>query len=333
MEQPVAMEQPVVVEQPVAIEPIPFSASMECNTENQPVNSKPNQPRNINFPARQIGSKVRRFRVAWYDQYSWLEWNNSKHAAFCHTCMMACQLKLMTFSHNVEDAFTRTGFTNWKHALEKFTAHERSSAHKEATLKWSNYIRQRNIAPDLSTQISDEQMIRREALLWLFSSLKYLSRQGLATRGHTDANSNYHQLLYHRAEDSPALRHLLQTENNRKYLSHDIETEMLECMSHSVLRQPASDIRNHGYFAVIVDESREISCTEQVSICIRHVDNNFSIYEDFIGLYSTNKTDAGTLTSLRMRYFVSVFRWQTSGPNAMTERAIWLANIKVYNDE
>ncbi len=85
----------------------------------------PNQPRNITFPTRKIGQKNRCFRSNWFDSYQWLEWDSSVNAAFCHRCRMACKLNLLTFSHSYEDAFTRTGFTNWKKAIDAFNQHEK----------------------------------------------------------------------------------------------------------------------------------------------------------------------------------------------------------------
>ena len=38
-------------------------------------------------------------------------------------------------STKADDAFSSTGFNNWKKALEKFRLHEQSDAHKEAIMK------------------------------------------------------------------------------------------------------------------------------------------------------------------------------------------------------
>jgi len=63
-------------------------------------------------------------------------------------------------------------------------------------------------------------------------------------------------------------------------LSHDVENEMLQRLSHTVLRQIADDVRRDGYYAIIVDETTDVSTVEQVSICIRHVDDDWNVSED-----------------------------------------------------
>ena len=270
------------------------------NTTNKidDVRLQPFQPCNIVFPASVFGSKKRRFRAEWFKKYPWLEWDLESKAAFCHRCRMASKLGMITFSHSQEEAFTVTGYTNWKHATDKFAAHEHSNCHKEAVYKWSNYISTQNISCQLSQQIKNDQTINRVYLMVLFSTLRYLAKQGLAIRGHTDENSNYYKLLELRSNECTVLKDVLSSEKGKNWLSHDIQVEMLRCIAHVLLRQIADDIRSHRYFAIIVDETTDISHKEQVSICIRHVNENFQIHEDFIGLYATACTDAEALSKI-----------------------------------
>lgn len=52
-----------------------------------------------------------------------------------------------------------------------------------------------NIINNLSIAKLKEMKQSRTALLKIISSLLYLTRQGMALRGHTDDNSNFYQLL------------------------------------------------------------------------------------------------------------------------------------------
>ena len=56
------------------------------------------------------------------------------------------------------------------------------------------------------------------------------------------------------------------------------------------------------YFAVMVDESRDISNVEQVSICV-HYCLDATVYERLIGFYDTQNVDAESLTSLIVKAF------------------------------
>jgi hypothetical protein len=52
------------------------------------------------------------------------------------------------------------------------------------------------------------------------------------------------------------------------------------------------------YYSLIVDETSDISNKEQVSICLRWVDNNLMIREHFIGFYDTPSTTGEALFEL-----------------------------------
>ena len=49
--------------------------------------------------------------------------------AFCFYCRFSTSRKLVTFSSKAEEAFTVTGFSNWKKAVQKFNEHEKVAMH------------------------------------------------------------------------------------------------------------------------------------------------------------------------------------------------------------
>ena len=167
---------------------------------------------------------------------------------------MATKLNLITFSHCADNAFTTRGFRNWKHAHEKFKSHAVTSHHKEAAMKFANYVGGKSISAEMHNSLQTEQAQHRQALLQLFSTLRFLARQGLSVQGHTDAGSNYHQLLELRAADSDALQILMASSKKNKWISRDIQNEMLESLSNTLLRELSSDTRAHEFFSLIVDE-------------------------------------------------------------------------------
>lgn len=93
-----------------------------------------------------------------------------------------------------------------------------------------------------------------------------------------------------RANDIPELASFLQRDR-LTYTSHDIQNEILELMAHSVLRSVVADISNAGMYSLIVDETTDQSTTEQVSICMRYVDETaLQPNEVFLGLYESAST-------------------------------------------
>lgn len=66
-------------------------------------------------------------------------------------------------------------------------------------------------------------------------------------------------------------------------------------MALSVLRKIASRLAGK-YYSIMVDESTDVSNTEQLVFCIRYVDDRLMSHEEFIGLYSMDSTSADCIT-------------------------------------
>ena len=172
----------------------------------------------------------RNFLPSWYRAYPWLAVCTTKKKVFCFYCRFAENHGLLAFSKKGETAFTTTGFNNWKKATEKFTIHESCSTHREAKLKFST-VRTPSIRRQVDIQVSKLQAIRREALLKQLSAIKFLLRQGIAVRGHTE-EGNLFQLLTVWSNGDSNLKYWLR----EKYLSHPIINELISMMGLKVLR-------------------------------------------------------------------------------------------------
>ena len=67
-----------------------------------------------------------------------------------------------------------------------------------------------------------------------------------------------------------------------------------------ILRNIVKNIKNEnatGVFAILLDET-DASRKEQVSICLRHVNNKVDIFEHFIGSYQTDRKDSASLFAI-----------------------------------
>ena len=85
-------------------------------------------------------------------------------------------------------------------------------------------------------------------------------------------------------------------EKTDTYLLHDIQDEILVLMSSHILRNLSKKIRDTGSFTLMCDECTDISNKEQLTICLRWLDQNLHDHENFIGLYQADDITADTLT-------------------------------------
>ena len=138
------------------------------------------------------------------------------------------------------------------------------------------------------------QKVRQQMLLKQLSSLKYLLRQGLAIRGHEDLEGNLLQLLMLRSDDCTDLNTWIR---ERKYFSPPILNEQISLMGVSLLRGLLVDINRAQWFSLIANEATDVSNKEQLTVCIRWVDEDFNIHKDPVELIHVPKTDSATLTS------------------------------------
>ena len=140
-----------------------------------------------------IATEKRNFQPQWYKQFPWLTICLTYKKVFCLYCRYATRRHLLSFSKMGEKTFTEIGFQNWKKALEKYKSHDGSHAHREAVSKWMARGRP-TVAAQLHSQLQQLQHIRRQGLLTQLRAIQFLTRQGIALRGHKESEGNLHQL-------------------------------------------------------------------------------------------------------------------------------------------
>ena len=98
--------------------PNPSTSSMEPEPVDVPtplsdLNSRaPCQPRLSDFSKTKQGKQHRSFDPSWYKNRDWLEYSVTANACFCFPCRV--------FGVNLStNAFTETGYRDWKHSLYK----------------------------------------------------------------------------------------------------------------------------------------------------------------------------------------------------------------------
>ena len=70
---------------------------------------------------------------------------------------------------------------------------------------------------------------------------------------------------------------------------------MLKIITLHMLRQIIKSLEQTPFITLMVDETTDISNKEQVVFCLRWVDHEFEVHEEFIGLHAIDSTDASYL--------------------------------------
>ncbi|XP_049274148.1 zinc finger MYM-type protein 1-like [Rhipicephalus sanguineus] len=287
-----------------------FTASVDADHAGQLDISKfkaeqPTQPILNPFPSKKYGKLSRSFNSDWYRLFPWLEYSARADAAFCYPCRM------FSTGANEKSAFVNGGYSNWKKALEKdagFRKHENSLAHKTCQASWVSYTQMKSggqsksVASHLSDAYSREVQENRLYIARVADILRFTAVQGIAQRGHDEGatsenKGNFVELLNLFAKyDEIVAKKLKGGAANAKYVHHSIQDQILEILSHITLTSIKEEIKSSQCFALIVDETKDLSKTEQVSVVVRYYVSG-TVFERFLGFRNAEQLDARSLLS------------------------------------
>ena len=134
--------------------------------------------------------------------------------------------------------------------------------------------------------------------------------QNIALRGHEESRNdiwevsdinrgNFLELLHLRCKDLPWLQSKLQAQLqlHAQWTSPTIQNELLAIVSDLVLERITREVRKSGFFGIIMDETSDISRTEEVSLCLRYAING-ETKENFVGFFVTASTEGEFLYEL-----------------------------------
>lgn len=249
-------------------DPSPIPIVIEKMVPDQPTDFKPVKDKYNTY-----------FKIKWYDNFTWLEYDIVQDRAFCFIC------RKFNRKETKSDSFVSNGFKTWKNAYDRFGEHEKSSAHQTAKIKWHHAIKKGPSCASLVTkQHEDEIFLNRQCLGQIIKVIMLLGKQGLAFRGHRESSlsenrGNFLEFINHLANDySQNLKKFITQYSNAKYLSPDIQIELKAIISNEILNGLIDKIKKNKYFSIIVDGTTDINHEEQISFCIRTVSKDLSIH-------------------------------------------------------
>ncbi|KAG5585111.1 hypothetical protein H5410_045545 [Solanum commersonii] len=239
----------------------------------------PCQPQTHQFPQTDFFGTPRHFVYTWFDKYrDWLEYSISADAAYCLPCYLFQGENINQGDGNV---FSTKGFTNW-HRKDSFATHigPPNSVHNQFKRKCEDLIR-------------EQQSIQ--------AAFYKLDDKSFAFRGHDESESslnkgNFLEVLSWLAAICDAIKPFVleKAPKNNKLTSHDIQKDIVTGCKIETVKAIIEDI-NSDYFSLLIDESRDVSRKEKMSICLRYVDKVGFVMEVFIGLVYIKDTSALSL--------------------------------------
>lgn len=257
----------------------------------------PCRPHGHVFPSTKYSNDERSFQEKWFQKFDWLEYSVIKNAAFCLWCYLFGQ------DHKYgKDAFTKDGYSNWKHALDKFQAHERSASHNYSKSKVFGYKDQRHNIDYVMNQVSGQKEVEyRKRLTAVVDVIRYLLGQGLAFRGHDESTESVHrgnflELIKWYCDHDEEVSKVMNSNapSNNMLTSPRIQKDIINACAIEVKNFILTEIGGKC-FSLLIDESRDSSVKEQMSIVLRFVNDQGEVIERFLGVVHVHDTSAQSL--------------------------------------
>ena len=138
----------------------------------------------------------------------------------------------------------------------------------------------------LSDNLKAKRLEQGKYFIKVMECVQYLARQGIPFLGSNDNNDNFYQLLLLMGKyDKTILDRIEDTSVKRKHkFTHaDYQLELLTLMSNQILKTILTPIKENGIYSLMSNERTEIANLEQLSICVRTVNDNLEVSEHFLG--------------------------------------------------
>lgn len=251
----------------------------------------------------------RRYNVTWEDTYKWLRYSPSMDAAFCAPCIAFTNTDS---GRAAGDKLVSSGLKDWKNVIGSkrgaFKAHEESNYHQDALIKASHFMKvqsgeDKSIKSKISKTYEDTVKRNREIIMSIIDVVIVLGQRNIPFRGHSwdkitkQEDGNFDCFVRWKAEDKPILKtHLVSAAYNAKYMSPDIQNELIELAGQEVLDTILERAKAAKFFSVMADECTDVANLEQMAICIRFAEESNVISEEFIGFVALEKVDAASIT-------------------------------------
>ena len=79
-----------------------------------------------------------------------------------------------------------------------------------------------------------------------------------------------------------------------KYTSAQIQNELIKIIASRMRREIVNEVSSVRFFSLQVDETKDLSKTEQISFCLRYILNN-EPHEEFLNFKPANELNAHSL--------------------------------------
>ena len=129
---------------------------------------------------------------------------------------------------------------------------------------------------------------------------------------------NFRALLRYRGKyDEVFKKDFASAGHNAQYVSPRIQNEIISVCNELILERLVDSINRSRFFSVLADETTDISCQEQLSLCARYLNDDFVIEECFLQFVPitdlSGKNLASTIITKLSQFGINVSKMRGQG--------------------
>ena len=126
--------------------------------------------------------------------------------------------------------------------------------------------------PDICSAISKtykQRVERNRHILSVIIEVTILcGQQNIPIQGHVPERGNFMAFLWKAKDDRIFQSHLASCPGNAQYLSPQIQNEFINIIGRQIKKKILDDCKQSPFFALMADETTDITVVEQVALCI-----------------------------------------------------------------
>lgn len=221
--------------------------------------------------------------------YPWLVYSDNLDGVFCIHCALFAKDRLQL------NEIVNAPFNNWSKFKRKMDTHGKALYHRdalddskafEAKMEQPNTTLPRIVNKELKQRAHDNEQILRH----IISAVLFCAKQCIGLRGTNESienitsnPGNFLAFLKVKSEDDEVLKNHLDNPKHRNvtYISPQIQNELIEVMGDIVSRSLVKELIEAGYYTIMADEVTSHN-KEYMPLCVRFVDNERNIREEFL---------------------------------------------------
>lgn len=145
--------------------------------------------------------------------------------------------------------------------------------------------------------LENQTYIKTTAEILILTASENIAQWGHRESADSDKRGIFLEMLNMVGNHDPVVKKKLEHQaKNALYTSKTIQNEILSCLAEMLAEGIMQEVKESAQFSVIVDETKDVNKSEQISFVVRYYYNG-AIHESFLGFQEADRLDAAGLTS------------------------------------